>query len=108
MQILFAVVILGFDAYGIKYIAYNALIFSLVTCLCTMAACAYLIVSQTLIPKMYNLYVSLALHVWLLIFWLVDLGLVANLAAMWGRGDYCYTTDYGRTSNPITSFKDMN
>ena len=69
-------------------------------CLCTMAVCAYLIASQTLLPKMYNVYVSLALHIWLLIFWVVDLGLVANLAAMWGRGDYCFTTYYGCTSVP--------
>lgn len=54
-----------------------------------------MIVSQTLIPKMYNVYIALAVHVWLLIFWLVDLGLVANLAAMWGRGDYCFTTYNG-------------
>ncbi|KAL1591346.1 hypothetical protein SLS60_012090, partial [Paraconiothyrium brasiliense] len=92
VQILFAIVILGFDAYGIKYIAYNALIFSLVVCLCTMAVAAYLIASQTIIPKMYNVYIALAVHVWLLIFWVVDLGLVANLAAMWGRdgSTYCY------------------
>ncbi|KAF2440359.1 hypothetical protein P171DRAFT_489077 [Karstenula rhodostoma CBS 690.94] len=95
VQILFAIVILGFDAYGIKYIAYNALIFSLVVCLCTMAVGAYLIASQTIFPKMYNVYIALAVHVWLLIFWVVDLGLVANLAAMWGRGDYCFTTSYG-------------
>lgn len=31
VQILVAVLILGLDAYGIKYIPYNALIFSLVT-----------------------------------------------------------------------------
>ncbi|KAJ4357547.1 uncharacterized protein N0V89_002123 [Didymosphaeria variabile] len=82
VQILFAIVILGFDAYGIKYIAYNALIFSLVVCLCTMAVAAYLIASQTIFPKMYNVYIALAVHVWLLIFWVVDLGLVANLAAI--------------------------
>jgi hypothetical protein len=62
-----------------------------------MAVAAYLIASQTIFPKMYNVYIALAVHVWLLIFWLVDLGLVANLAAMWGRGDYCYTSDYGCT-----------
>lgn len=30
IQMLFAIIILGFDAYGIKYIAYYALIYSLV------------------------------------------------------------------------------
>lgn len=64
-------------------------------CLCTMAVGAYLIVSQTILPKMYNVYIALAVHIWLLIFWVVDLGLVANLAAMWGRGDYCFTSYYG-------------
>ncbi|OAG10744.1 uncharacterized protein CC84DRAFT_1161604 [Paraphaeosphaeria sporulosa] len=107
VQILFAIIILGFDAYGIKYIAYNALIFSLVVCLCTMAVGAYMIVSQTILPKMYNVYVALAVHVWLLIFWLVDLGLVANLAAMWGRGDYCFTTSYGFGSTYCYTKRDL-
>jgi hypothetical protein len=31
IQITFALIILGLDAYGIRWIAYNALIFSLVT-----------------------------------------------------------------------------
>jgi hypothetical protein len=31
VQILFAIIILGLDAYGIRWFAYNALIFSLVT-----------------------------------------------------------------------------
>lgn len=64
-----------------------------------MAVGAYLIGSQTFVPKLYNVFVALAAHVWLLIFWVIDLGLVANLAAMWGRGDYCYTTYYGCKSN---------
>ncbi|KAJ4286226.1 hypothetical protein N0V90_013260 [Kalmusia sp. IMI 367209] len=59
-----------------------------------MAVCAYLIASQLFLHKMYNIYVAVALHVWLLIFWIVDLGLVANLARMWGDGERCYYTSY--------------
>jgi hypothetical protein len=95
VQLVFAIVVLGLDAYGIRYIPYNALIFSLVVCLCTMAVCAYLIAAQTFLHNMYNVYIALAVHAWLLLFWVIDLGLVANLAAMWGNGDRCFTTSYG-------------
>ena len=46
------------------------------------------------------MYVALALHFWMLLFWVVDLGLVANLARIWsstysyGFG-YYYDSYYG-------------
>lgn len=34
--------------------------------------------------------IALALHVWMVIFWIVDLGLVANLARIWGSASFSY------------------
>ncbi|KAF2709676.1 hypothetical protein K504DRAFT_379328, partial [Pleomassaria siparia CBS 279.74] len=78
VQPVLAVAILGLDAYGIRWIPYNALIYSLVVAICTLGVCAYLLVSQLFLHQMYNMYVVLGLHLWMLLFWIVDLGLVAN------------------------------
>jgi len=59
-----------------------------------MGVVAYLVASQLFVHKLYNVYVAMALHVWLLVFWVVDLGLVANLARMWGDGQRCYYSGY--------------
>jgi hypothetical protein len=96
-QAFFAIIILGLDAYGIHYIAYNALIYSLVVCICTLLVCAYLLASQLTLHKLYNIWIALAFHAWMLLFWIVDLGLHANLARIWS-GDYSYGYDYYYTS----------
>jgi hypothetical protein len=46
VQFLFAIVVLGLDAYGIKYIPYNALIFSLVV-VSTYSASEYVLYLRT-------------------------------------------------------------
>ncbi|KAF2747648.1 hypothetical protein M011DRAFT_50150 [Sporormia fimetaria CBS 119925] len=100
LQIILAIIILGLDAYGIHYIAYNALIFSLVTCILTLGICAYIIGTTLFLNKLYNAYIVLALHLFMIIFWIVDLGLVANLARLWSNPLYAelatlaYTSDY--------------
>jgi hypothetical protein len=102
IQFVFATVILGLDAYGISYIAYNALIFSLVVCLCTFGVTVYLVASQLFIHKLYNAYIALAFHIWMLLFWVIDLGLVANLASIWANPicssyyGYSYSCSYYR------------
>lgn len=102
VQAVFAVIILGLDAYGIKYIAYKALIFSLVVSLCTLAVCAYLLVSQLFLHKIYNMYVVLAVHAWMLLFWVIDLGLVANLAQTWADPLCGYYGSYGYNCSGYT------
>ncbi|CAI6335869.1 unnamed protein product [Periconia digitata] len=91
VQFVFAIIILGLSAYGISYVPYNALIFSLVVCLCTLLVTIYLTVSQLFIHKLYQGVVALAFHIWMLIFWIVDLGLVANLASIWASPS-CYSS----------------
>ncbi|KAF2271444.1 uncharacterized protein EI97DRAFT_471219 [Westerdykella ornata] len=91
VQILVAILILALDAYGIHYIVYNALVFSLVTALLTLIICAYIIASTLSLHSLYNYWAVLALHILMVIFWVTDLGLVANLASLWsGRSDTYY------------------
>ncbi|KAF2109600.1 hypothetical protein BDV96DRAFT_651584 [Lophiotrema nucula] len=87
IQIILAIIILGLSAYGVRWIAYNALIYALVVCICTLGVALYIIASSLFIHKLYNGYVVFAFHIWMIIFWLVDLGLVANLARIWGTYD---------------------
>ncbi|KAF2738391.1 hypothetical protein EJ04DRAFT_549893 [Polyplosphaeria fusca] len=105
VQVVLAIIILGLSAYGVHWIAYNALIFALVVCICTFGCCAYIFVSSLFIHKLYNKFIILAAHIWMIIFWLVDLGLVANLARIWGAyenfggysyGGYCYYYCYNK------------
>ncbi|PSN69833.1 hypothetical protein BS50DRAFT_296990 [Corynespora cassiicola Philippines] len=91
----FAVVILGLDAYGIRWIPYNALIYSLAVAICTLGVCAYVLGTQLFLHKFYNPFVSLGLHIWMCLFWIVDLGLVANLARLWAGMDCSYDYWYG-------------
>jgi hypothetical protein len=55
-----------------------------------MAATAYIVGTTLLLHKLYNAYIVLGLHGLMLLFWIVDLGLVANLAHIWSDADYCY------------------
>ncbi|KAF2681295.1 hypothetical protein K458DRAFT_406643 [Lentithecium fluviatile CBS 122367] len=93
-QVVFAIIILGLSAYGVHWIAYNVLIYALVVCICTFGVCAYLIASQLFLHKLYNMWVALGLHLWMLLFWVVDLGLVANLARLWSLDSYSYLYGY--------------
>ncbi|ORY05264.1 hypothetical protein BCR34DRAFT_604552 [Clohesyomyces aquaticus] len=93
-QIGLAIIILGLDAYGIRWIDYNALIYSLVCALCTLVVAIYMGVSTLFAHKAYNFWAFLALNIWMVIFWIVDLGLVANLAALWSAPSCGYTYGY--------------
>lgn len=94
VQVVFAIIVLGLSAYGVHWVPYNALIFALVVCICTFGVCAYLLVSQLVLHSLYNVYAALILHLWMLLFWIVDLGLVANLARLWSGDGYYYSFDY--------------
>jgi len=92
---LFAIIILGLSAYGIRWIAYNVLIYSLVVCLCTLGVCLYMLASSIFLHKLYNMWAFLALHIWMIIFWIVQFSLVANLAAIWASPSCSYSIYYG-------------
>jgi len=42
-----------------------------------------MLVASTATPKAYNMWAFLALDIWMVIFWIVQFSLVANLAALW-------------------------
>jgi hypothetical protein len=58
---------------------------------------AYLLAANLTLHKLYNVWIVFAFHLWMLLFWIVDLGLHANLARIWS-GDYSYGYDYYYTS----------
>jgi hypothetical protein len=104
VQFVLAIVILGLDAYGIHYVAYTGLVCSLVIArrlhplaasstnnfqaLCTILTCAYLIVSQSVFRHLHRSRIAIAYHVVMLIFWIVDLGLIMKVAKLW-EGPAC-------------------
>jgi hypothetical protein len=60
----------------------------------TLLICSYIIGTTLSLHNLYNAYAVLALHVLMLIFWITDLGLVANLARLWNDSDYYYSYYY--------------
>ncbi len=42
-----------------------------------------MIASKTILSKFGNIWVSIGLHAWMLVFWIANLGLTANLAMEW-------------------------
>jgi len=94
IMILVSVIVLGLSAYGVHYISYNALIFALVTAILTMGISAYVICSTLFLQNLYNGFVVLGLHILMVIFWVTELGLVANLARIWSSS-YGYSYSYG-------------
>ena len=58
----------------------------------------YIIATSLFVHKLYNAYIVLGLHALMTIFWVVDMGLVANLARIWS-GPHChYYYAYGYSS----------
>ncbi|KAH6620030.1 hypothetical protein C7974DRAFT_224878 [Boeremia exigua] len=82
-QIILATVVLGLAAYGVDYIPYNVLIYSVAVCACSLSVSSWMVASKTFLAKFDNIWVSMGLHVWMLVFWVVNLGLTANLASEW-------------------------
>ncbi|KAF2867920.1 hypothetical protein BDV95DRAFT_597678 [Massariosphaeria phaeospora] len=96
VQLLFAIIVLGLAAYGVSLIPYNALIFSLVVCIVTLGIAAYMVATQLFLHALYNMYIALAGHALMIIFWIVNLGLTANLAKLWSAPvcDYYWGYSY--------------
>jgi len=56
---------------------------------------AYIFVSTLFAHKLYNVWAHLALHMWMVVFWIVQFSLVANLAAIWNGPSCSYSPYYG-------------
>ncbi|KAF2022087.1 hypothetical protein BU24DRAFT_37269 [Aaosphaeria arxii CBS 175.79] len=84
VQVLLAIIILGLAAFGVHWIAYNALIFAIVCSILTFAFCGYIIGTTLFFHALYNGFIVFGLHCLMCIFWLSEMGLVANLARIWG------------------------
>ena len=54
-----------------------------------------MLASRTFLSRFDNIYVSLGLHAWMLVFWVVNLGLTANLAYEWNP-QCSYTPESGK------------
>lgn len=54
-----------------------------------------MIASRTFLAKFDNIWVSLGLHAWMLIFWIVNLGLTSDLAHEWSP-QCSYTPEAGK------------
>lgn len=55
-----------------------------------MGATSYILGTSIFLHKLYHPFIVLGLHSLMLLFWIVDLGLVANLAHLWSSPTYCY------------------
>jgi hypothetical protein len=59
--------------------------------ICTLLACPYLLASQLYPGKLCNIYISVGLHLWMIVFWAVDTGILADLAKVWSQPGCTYT-----------------
>lgn len=100
LQLLLAIILLGLSAYNIHYVAYNVLVYCLVAEICTILVGLYLIVKRYKHPEASSNFVNPCLHLWMLVFWIVALGLLASLAEHWQqpRCTYSFASGYKCTS----------
>ena len=52
-------------------------------CACSLLVSTWMIASKTVVRKYDNKWVSVGLHAWMNVFWIVNLGLTASLAKEW-------------------------
>ena len=52
-------------------------------CTCSLLVSTWMIASKTVVRKYDNRWVSVGLHAWMNVFWIVNLGLTASLAKEW-------------------------
>ncbi|KAF1947303.1 hypothetical protein EJ02DRAFT_417889 [Clathrospora elynae] len=105
-EFLLAVILLGFNAYSVRYVAYSVLAYSLVVVICTTLVCAYLIACLSVFTRLYIFKVVLGLQIWILVFWIVNLGLIADLSRFWQLSKCTYTFSTGYQCTPLEE-KDM-
>jgi hypothetical protein len=49
--------------------------------------CIYLITAQIFARKLYSPYTASAYHAWMIVFWIIDLGLAAHLVNLWSSNN---------------------
>ncbi|KAF1934214.1 uncharacterized protein M421DRAFT_115828 [Didymella exigua CBS 183.55] len=104
-QTILAFVILGLAAYGVEYISYNVLIYSIAVNVCSLGVSSWLLVSRTFLSKFDNIWIALGLHAWMLVFWIVSLGLTADLTKAWSP-QCSYTPEAGKICSTFVTKRD--
>jgi hypothetical protein len=74
----------------------NSLSSSHLQVLCTIIVCSYFVACLSKLTRFYNTRVALGLNVLMLIFWFVDVGLIASLAKEWRQPESVSVLDSGR------------
>jgi hypothetical protein len=128
LQLGLSVIVTCLDVYGVHYIPYNILICSLIIAstsdlplnllkrlanstfqsVCTVPVCVYLIVLQCCFKRFYSPYTASAYHIWMLVFWLIDLSLIAHLAQLWQNPECTYDIRYKYMCVPYLRRDDNN
>ncbi|WPH00678.1 Hypothetical protein R9X50_00350800 [Acrodontium crateriforme] len=110
VQAVLSVILLGFSAYGVSYIAFNAYCLTLFTALWTILVLAYYIVSIRFAPQAYNWIAVLVLETLTTIFWLSSFATLAALysSAVNAYHDYSYYYYYYRRSLEPRSTTDVS
>lgn len=70
-----------------------------------MGICIYIMATTLFLQKLYNAYLVAGLHVLMIIFWIVDLGLVANLARIWSGEGYGVAWCYGCVKRDLSAIE---
>ncbi|CAI9627335.1 hypothetical protein GT037_004355 [Alternaria burnsii] len=86
-RLLFAIIILGFHVDIIRFRADDILVYSIVLVTFTILTCTYYIVRLCASTATHNIKISLAIHLFMSLFWLADTGLVVMLVMDWEELD---------------------
>ncbi|CAN9277831.1 unnamed protein product [Alternaria alternata] len=86
-RLLFTIIILGLDAHIIQSPADNILVYSIALAAFTILTCTYYIVRLCTSTTTHNIKISLAIHLFMSFFWLVDTALIVVLISQWGEVD---------------------
>jgi len=76
-----AVVVLGLDAYGLSILVFAGDSLNIFTAIATLIICVYCIVAEFGAPVIYNYWAILGLDIFLVVFWLVSLAVMASEVA---------------------------
>lgn len=66
---------------------------------------SWLLASRTFLSKFDNVWIALGLHAWMLVFWIVDLGLTADLTREWSP-QCSYTPEAGKICSTYVTKRD--
>ncbi|KAG9187740.1 hypothetical protein G6011_05611 [Alternaria panax] len=83
----FAIIILGLNAHIVRFCADNVLMYSIVITIITILTRTYSIVRLYVSTTTKNVEVSLGIHLFMSLFWLVDIGFILMLVSQWRELD---------------------